>query len=108
MLKDISLVPKYGNICGYTQEELEENFKEFLKDANLEKIKEWYNGYNFLGDRVYNPFDILKFIDNGFLFRNYWWESGNPFSLIEILKQKEYYLPKLENLQTNNQAQFKR
>jgi hypothetical protein len=98
---DISLMQKYGNICGYTQEELEENFKEFLKDANLEKIKEWYNGYNFLGDRVYNPFDILKFIDNDFLFRNYWWESGSPFALITLLKKKNYYLPSLENLKTD-------
>ena len=100
-IEDISLTPAYGNICGYTQEELEENFGELLKGVDLEKVKEWYNGYNFLGDKVYNPFDILKFIKNNFLFRNYWWKSGNPFSLITLLKKGNYYLPNLENLRTD-------
>jgi hypothetical protein len=98
---DISLMGKYGNICGYTQKELESYFLDMLNGVDLEKIKEWYNGYNFLGDMVYNPFDILRFIDNNFLFRNYWWESGNPFSLIELLKRGNYYIPNLENLKTD-------
>jgi hypothetical protein len=100
-IEDISLTPEFGNICGYTQEELESYFSEMLKGANLQKIKEWYNGYNFLGDKVYNPFDILKFVKNNFLFRNYWWESGSPFALITLLKKKNYYLPTLENLKTD-------
>jgi len=100
-IEDISLTPEFGNICGYTQEELESYFLEMLKDVDLEKVKEWYNGYNFLGERVYNPFDILKFIKNNFLFDNYWWESGNPFSLIELLKRGNYYIPNLENLKTD-------
>jgi Holliday junction resolvase-like predicted endonuclease len=98
---DISLMRKYGNICGYTQEELESYFLDMLNGVDLEKVKEWYNGYNFLGDKVYNPFDILRFIDNNFLFRNYWWESGSPFALITLLKKKNYYLPSLENLKTD-------
>jgi hypothetical protein len=52
-LKDISLNEIYGNICGYTQEELEFYFKDYLKGLNLQEIKEWYNGYNFLQD-IYN------------------------------------------------------
>nr|MBL0709239.1 AAA family ATPase [Sulfurimonas sp.] len=58
MLKDISLTPKYGNICGYTQENIENEFLPYLEDVNLQKLKIWYNGYNFLKDDVYNPFDI--------------------------------------------------
>jgi len=100
-LEDISLTPEYGNICGYTQDELEENFGKLLKGANKELVKKWYNGYNFLEDRVYNPFDILKFIKNHLIFDNYWWESGNSFSLIELLKKGDYYIPNLENLKTD-------
>ena len=100
-IEDISLMKRYGDICGYTQEDIETEFKEYLKDVNLELVKKWYNGYNFLGDKVYNPFDILKFIDNGFLFRNYWWESGSPYSLIELIKTRDYYLPSLQNLKTD-------
>jgi len=97
-LEDISLVPKYGNICGYTQNDIETSFMPYLKDIDLEAVKSWYNGYNFLGDSVYNPFDILKFIKNEYLFKNYWWESGNPYFLITLLKRKTYNIPNLENM----------
>jgi hypothetical protein len=98
MLTDISLMPKFGNICGYTQDELETSFQEYLKDANLPKIKEWYNGYNFLKDDVYNPFDILQFIANDFLFDNYWFQSATPTFLIKLIEKNRYFLPKLSNL----------
>ncbi len=94
---DISLMPKYGNICGYTHENIKNEFFEYSKDYNLEKIKEWYNGYYFLKDRIYNPFDILRLFDSG-MFKNYWWESGQTYSLIQMLKKKHYFIPELENL----------
>ena len=101
-LEDISLVPEFGDICGYTQNDLETSFAPYLKNANLDLVKTWYNGYNFLGDKVYNPFDVLKFIKNNFRFQNYWWESGTPFSLITLLQKGDYYLPNLENLTTDS------
>ncbi|MCK5356268.1 MAG: PD-(D/E)XK nuclease domain-containing protein, partial [Methyloprofundus sp.] len=58
----------------------------------------WYNGYNFLGDNVYNPFDILLFIRNEFLYKNYWFETGTPTFLLQLLKQGNYFIPRLENL----------
>ena len=60
-LEDISLNPDYGNICGYTQLDLDTTFAPYLEGVDMEKVKGWYNGYNFLGDTVYNPFDILLF-----------------------------------------------
>ncbi|ADR19759.1 ATP-binding protein [Calditerrivibrio nitroreducens] len=97
MLTDISLNPKFGNICGYTQRDIETSFKDYFVDVDMEKVKRWYNGYNFLKDNVYNPFDILQFISNGFLFRNYWFETGTPSFLIKLLKERRYFLPKLTN-----------
>ncbi len=63
-IEDISLNHRYGNICGYTQQNIENEFSKYLQGVDLEKLKEWYNGYNFLKDKVYNPFDILLFIRN--------------------------------------------
>jgi len=45
-LEDISLSREYGDICGYTQEELEYYFKEYLEGINIEEVKEWYISYN--------------------------------------------------------------
>ncbi len=93
-LKDISLDKRYGDICGYTQEELENYFKEYLKDVNLEEVKEWYNGYNFLSNKVYNPFDVLLYLDKKEI-RNYWYETGRTEFLFKIIKQKDFDLPYL-------------
>ena len=94
-LKDISLDSRYSAICGYTQNELEGVFKEPLKRTELNKIKDWYNGYNFLGEAVYNPFDVLLYLDTG-KFKNYWFETGTPSFLIKLLKENQYYIPSLE------------
>jgi len=102
MLKDISLDKRYGNICGYTQKDIETTFLPYLKnetaDVDLEKLKKWYNGYNFLKDDVYNPFDILLFIDADFLYKNYWFSTGTPTFLIKLIEENNYFLPKLTNL----------
>ncbi len=96
-LEDITLHPDYGNICGYTHNDLLTVFKKHLQGADMQKVKQWYNGYNYFGDKVYNPFDILLFISNKFEFSNYWWETGNPSFLIDMLKTRNYYIPELEN-----------
>jgi Holliday junction resolvase-like predicted endonuclease len=96
-LEDISLSKEYGNICGYTQEELKKYFKEYLEGVNMEEVREWYNGYNFLGEKVYNPFDILLYLKSK-VFKNYWYKTGTPSFLIKLIKQKRYDVTKLDNL----------
>jgi hypothetical protein len=95
-LKDISLDPRYGNICGYTQNELEFYFKDYLQNLNLDEIKEWYNGYYFLQDTLYNPFDILLYLDSK-RFDSYWYKTGTPNFLIKLIKKREYDVSDLEN-----------
>ncbi len=98
MLEDISLNKNYGNVCGYTQNDIETTFKPYLKDVDLDKFKGWYNGYNFLKDDVYNPFDVLLFIKNDFLYDNYWFSTGTPTFLIKLIEKNNYHLPKLSNI----------
>jgi len=102
-LVDISLMPRFGNICGYTQKDIETTFLPYLDGVDLEKLKVWYNGYNFLKDSLYNPFDILRFIDSGFIYKNYWFSSGTPTFLVKLIKQNNYFLPKLSNLKVGGE-----
>ena len=102
-LVDISLNPKYAYICGFTHNDLTKRFKEYLRDVNLEEVKKWYNGYNFLGEeKVYNPFDILLFLDNNKEFDNYWFKSGTPTFLIKLLENRNYNTLEFENLQVSS------
>jgi len=98
-LEDITIERTYSSICGYTEGELIENFKEHLASKDIEEIRHWYNGYSWTGaERAYNPFSILNYLMHG-EFRNYWFGSGTPTFLIELFKQKRYYIPQLENLE---------
>ncbi len=103
MLTDISLNKKFGDICGYSQNDIETSLKHYLVDVDLEKFQRWYNGYNFLKSAMYNPFDVLQFIGNDFLFDNYWFATGTPTFLIKLIEKNNYFLPKLANLTLGKQ-----
>ncbi len=99
-LEDISLNPNYGTICGYTQNDIETSFLTYLEGVDLKRVQEWYNGYNFLSDKVYNPFDILLFIRNQHTFDNYWFNTGTPSFLVKLFKSQNYTLAEFENFQS--------
>ena len=97
-LKDISLDERYATICGYTQHDLDTRFAEHLAGVDRDQVRTWYNGYNFLGENVYNPYDILLFIDSGHKFKSYWFATGTPTFLIKLLEQNQYFVPRLEHV----------
>jgi PD-(D/E)XK nuclease superfamily/Predicted AAA-ATPase len=100
-LDDITFSPKYNAICGYTHQELLENFDDYIHDLSdknslsktdtLEQIRLWYNGYSWNGEeRVYNPFGTLKLFENQ-VFLNVWFTTGTPTFLMKFLKDKQLY-----------------
>lgn len=101
-LNDITLDERYATICGYTHQDLLDVFGHLLAGVDMEKVKEWYNGYYYFGEKVYNPFDILLFIDKGYEFKNYWWGTGNPSFLIDLIRSKDYSIPNLENYEATD------
>jgi len=102
-LNDITLNPNYATICGYTQKDIETIFYDYLKEQDYDKIRQWYNGYQWLGEPVYNPFDILLFISNNYQYRNYWFTTGTPAFLLKLIEKNKYYLPNLENVIKDDQ-----
>jgi len=98
-LEDITLDSRFSTICGYTQKNVENSFKQYLENVDLNKLKKWYNGYSWLGESVYNPFDILLFFSKGNEYQNYWFETATPDFLVNLLKNNNFFLPGLENLE---------
>ena len=101
-LNDISLNPQYASVCGYTEHDLDTVFGQHLQGVDREQLRHWYNGYNFLGKgRVYNPYDVLNFIDQSQSFgkpqfEDYWFESGTPTFIIELLARNKLPAHQLE------------
>jgi hypothetical protein len=95
-LNDITVDKNYATICGYTQNDVETSFASHLEGQDFGKIAQWYNGYKWLGEGVYNPFDILLFIQKGFVYENYWFATATPTFLLKLIAKNNYFLPNLE------------
>jgi hypothetical protein len=102
-LRDITLSPQFATLCGYTQHDLESTFGGHLQGVDWDKVRRWYNGYAFLGEPVYNPYDILLFISENHSFRNYWFETGSPSFLIKLFQRRRYFLPSLEQIEVSEE-----
>ena len=99
-LSDLTLIPQYSAICGYTQEELEHYFEPFIKimpPDTLAKMKLWYNGYSWDAENfVYNPFSVLNFFQQK-RYSNFWFATGTPTFLIKLMRSRfEYKLEQTE------------
>ena len=103
-LNDISMGEDYSDIVGYTQQELEDNFGDWIEKVSqklsmsreelLKNVKLYYDGFSFDGiTRLYNPFSVLNFFSKGD-FRNYWYNSAMPSFLVKYLKSHKIKEPK--------------
>jgi hypothetical protein len=99
-ITDISLEPRYAELCGITQEELERNFADEIseiiqnkgtkRETYLMEVKQFYNGYRFSRKplTVYNPYGLLKHFYSGGEFLPFWFESGTPTFLIKLIENQ--------------------
>jgi hypothetical protein len=110
-LVDLTLDPRYADICGMTQEEIEHNFEPeiegILEDSGksreeyLDGLRRFYNGYRFSEKHlsVYNPFGLLNHFDKNGKFLPYWYETGTPTFLINLIIKQKINIVDLTNLQ---------
>ncbi len=106
-LQDISFHPEYATMLGYSQEELEANFEEHIRavakkmglgrEEFMAQLRHWYNGYRFEENAptVYNPVSLNSFFSVG-KFENFWFETGTPSFLINLLREQGLYAFDLE------------
>ena len=89
---------RYSAICGYTDADLDAVFAPELPGLDRGQIRDWYNGYSWLGEeKVYNPFDILLLFDKR-KFGAWWFETGTPAFLVENLFQRQVSSLALDDL----------
>jgi hypothetical protein len=108
-LEIISNDPKYASICGITEVELLDNFQEGIlqmsqklgcsKEETIARLKSNYDGYHFSeeSEGIYNPFSLLNAFKKNSL-GSYWFRSGTPRALVEMLKRYQ----KQGNFDINN------
>jgi len=99
-LRDLTVSAAYSAICGYTEADVDTVFAAELEGLDREQIRAWYNGYNWTGEAVYNPFDLLLLFKER-QFKPWWFETGTPTFLIDLLTERESWLPQLGRLETD-------
>ena len=112
-LIDISMDEPFISLCGMTEQEIHDNFEEDLHElAAAQKmtyeevgaeLKKYYDGYHFVenSEGIYNPFSVL----NTFFkmkFGSYWFETGTPTYLVELLKRNHYDLERMATEETSS------
>ena len=102
-LQDITLWPDYGTLCGITLQELLDTFQPEIKilaannsisyDDAVQRMTRLYDGYHFCINSVgiFNPFSVLNVLKSK-VFDNYWFQTGTPTFLVEMLQETEYDL----------------
>jgi hypothetical protein len=110
-LDDISMNPKFADLCGITQDELETLFadeiikyaaqKNISKSEYISELRYFYNGYRFTEKllAVYNPFGLLNHFKNDGAFDKWWYESATPTFLIDLIEQQKIDVVGLESQQ---------
>lgn len=118
-LIDLTLSPDTAHLLGYTDTEIDLYFQPHMEEIAKEQgitvakvknsIKHWYNGYQFskVPQTVYNPFSVLMYLQTKDL-RNYWFETGTPTFLINLIKTKQYNIEDLDHaeIHTDSLAAF--
>lgn len=116
-LNDISMDYDYNALCGITKEELVNNFVPEIENLSaflgltfeetVNRLEEQYDGYHFCEDTtvgLFNPFSVLNALQKLKL-GNYWFQTGTPTYLVDLLKQSDYDLRLLINgIETTNSA----
>ena len=112
-LTDISMDHRYISICGMTEKELLTNFKEGISELSetygdteedtIAKLKARYDGYHFEEHTIgiYNPFSVLNTLSK-LRYKDYWFETGTPTFLVELLKMHNYRLPDMTKERVSN------
>lgn len=111
-LDDISMDDRYIEICGITEQEIHAYFEEELhqlaKNQNMtyeevsQELKLRYDGYHFSENTIgiYNPFSLLNTFAK-MKFGSYWFETGTPSYLVELLKRHHYDLYRMAHEETS-------
>ena len=77
----------YTDIYGLTEEEVEKSLKDYGIEAEISKVKDWYDGYKFGDSEVYNPWSILNFLQDKEL-RAYWVDTSGNDLINNVLKMR--------------------
>ena len=108
-LKILTMKNDYATVCGFTEEELLNTYREDIQelaeendmtyDEAVAALRYHYDGYHFSAKSpgIYNPFSIINALDDKEL-NSYWFSSGTPTFLVELLQQKGLDMLQLDDL----------
>ncbi|BBE30065.1 hypothetical protein OSSY52_02060 [Tepiditoga spiralis] len=77
----------FNDKYGLTKEEVEETLKYYELEYEEKEVIDWYNGYNFGGVEIYNPFSIVTLAKNRGKIRPYWMNTSGNYLIRKLIKE---------------------
>ena len=114
-LTNISLLPQFSSLCGITEHELHSTLLPDIealaerykcsKDEMKSLLKKRYDGYHFSekSEDIYNPYSLLSAFTNKKI-SNYWFETGTPTFLIQMMRKFRYNITSMDDIETTDYA----
>ncbi|MEM7535593.1 MAG: AAA family ATPase [Chloroflexota bacterium] len=108
-LSDLTLRRQFATMLGLTGQEIRDNFADHIhnfaaqedmtQEEFMDEIRYWYNGFCFApnAENVYNPFSTVQLFKHQ-AFDSYWFESGTPTFLIDLIHRRNYPIEELNDL----------
>ncbi|MCC8369738.1 MAG: ATP-binding protein, partial [Rickettsia endosymbiont of Oxypoda opaca] len=80
---------EFSKFYGFTQQEVDELLTKVPTNTAPNQIKDWYNGYNFGGEIIYNPWSIMQCLAHKGTLDHYWLDSGGTALIDKVLLSDE-------------------
>ena len=78
---------QFNNSFGLSKSEVEEIISYYELEFEKEEISKWYNGYNFGGNKVYNPFSIISLVNKKGVLEPYWYYTSSNDVIVNVTRK---------------------
>ena len=79
--------PEYSQYFGFTEDEVAEMARYYGAEDKMPEIKAWYDGYDFGGTEIYNPWSVLRYFDCHCRPDAYWLDTSSNDLITEIVQE---------------------
>ena len=77
---------RFSQYFGFTEEEVAAMAKYYGAEDKLPEIKQWYDGYDFAGTEIYNPWSVLQYFSHNCKPDAYWLDTSSNDLITEIVR----------------------
>ena len=77
---------EYSQFFGFTSDEVKVMLEYYNMSDKENELKDWYDGYRFGNEEIYNPWSVINYISRGGIPQAYWVNTGKNEILDDVMR----------------------